>query len=692
MFFRLKAALILAIWTLPACGAGVDEQPPSPAPDIQGVFPHGGMRGSSVQVRISGRNLKDVASIRFSDAGIRGEIVERRDTELAVRIGIDSSAEPGRHDFRLIGPAGSNIAWFDVGGLREVTETEPNDSLEQAQAITLPVLVNGIVEKGDYDFFRFTVQAGETLTFDLNGTRNGSPLDGVLALYDSGGEQLAYNDDYYIFKDPHLVSKFEKAGTYFVRLNGSEESGSHNSDYRLTIGAMPWVSHALPSGGQRGQTTTVRLEGVNLGGITEVTLGPGLAHAAVTRASGNQAEVRLTIPKTIEPGVYWLHAGGAAEPAPFVVGDLPEIPASANPARDTPQEIRLPAVVNGVLNVKGEAHYFRFHVSEPGKYVLAADSMRLGFPLDPLVSLHDADGRRIAYQDEPNTNNGLQPSNLDPHLVVDIPAAGDYTARIRDFAYRGSPDFVYRFTIKRAEPDFEVRVHIPDETLFRGRENRIKVRIRRLEGWDSPVEIRAENLPVGIAANTEVADPKNSTYLGGCADTHIIDGTDVEVAIRVAQDSPPAQQELRFIARGVQNGKTVEKEAWTRYRWHGRAWQDAETGRLLATIADAPLLVLDTPGALKLSSGTREGSFELPIRRFDGGTEPLVLAAGKDAERWEITADPVPSSVTKTKVKVRLRAGPVPAALVLTGTAGDKVLGESREIPLQVETDATKNR
>src|SRR5207253_4021144 len=118
---------------------------------------------------------------------------------------IDRNTESGRHDFRLISPAGSNLAWFDVGYFQETAEAEPNDSPTQAQPVTMPALVNGIIKKGDYDFYRFIAQGGETITFDLNGTRNGSPLDAVLALFDEAGEQLAYNDDYYIFKDPHLT-------------------------------------------------------------------------------------------------------------------------------------------------------------------------------------------------------------------------------------------------------------------------------------------------------------------------------------------------------------------------------------------------------------------------------------------------------------------------------------------------------
>jgi hypothetical protein len=271
---------------------------------------------------------------------------------------------------------------------------------------------------------------------------------------------------------------------------------------------------------------------------------------------------------------------------------------------------------------------------------------------------------------------------------VDIPAPGDYVARIRDFAYRGAPEFVYRLTLKRAEPDFDVHVHTPDETLFRGRESRIKVRIRRLEGWNSPVAIRAENLPPGVSAEQVTAAPANTTYLGGCAETHTIDGTDVELVLRTAPDAVAAQQPLRIVARGMQNGIAVEKEAWTRYRWRGGAWEDAETGRILATIVDPPMLVLDPPGVLKLSNSTHEGSIEVLVKRFDGGSEPLLLApSGDEAREWQVSADPVPAAATKTRLRLRL-LGSVPPSLVLVGMAGGRVLGRSPAIRVQVEDPA----
>ena len=133
-----------------------------------------------------------------------------------------------------------------------------------------PILINGVVRPGDYDVFQFTANAGQTITFDISAKRNESGVDSVL---ESAGRtrsrQSAYIDDFYWFKDPHIVHKFEKAGTYYLRVYGTGESGSENGDYRLTMGDMPQVDYAMPVGGQRGKTQEIRLVGVNLGTIGE---------------------------------------------------------------------------------------------------------------------------------------------------------------------------------------------------------------------------------------------------------------------------------------------------------------------------------------------------------------------------------------------------------------------------------------
>ena len=290
-----------------------------------------------------------------------------------------------------------------------------------------------------------------------------------------------------MFKDPHLVYTFAKSGTYFVRIYGSGESGSENADYRLTAGEMPQVDFCMPSGGRRGQTVEFELSGVNLASISKVTLGDGVATGEIVSKDPKSAKVR--IPDTASAGVYRLHVesadqGPATLRAPFVISALPEITARGGAARrrQDPLPVHLPVVANGVLDADRAADYFSFRVDSPQTVLLQVDSMQLGFMLDPMVAIYDESGQRIAWQDEPTTNTGRKPVNLDPSLAIHLPKADRYTAMVRDSEYRGDPNYVYRLTMKKAEPDFTATVLGTDETLFRGRENIVTVVVRRVEG------------------------------------------------------------------------------------------------------------------------------------------------------------------------------------------------------------------
>src|SRR6266567_1129571 len=231
---------------------GAPKLPPI-RPEVQGVFPHGGQRGTDVELHIRGKNLQGATAILFATPKLSATILSVEHNAVKARFHIDPSAEPGRHDFRLVAPHGSTINWFDVS------------------------------------------------------SRKGSQFDSVIDLLDSAGTLLDYSDDYYMFKDPHLVYTFTKAGTYFLRIYGSGEAGSDNADYRLTAGEMPQVDHAMPSGGRLGETVEFELAGVNLASVSRVTLGDGIATGEVVSKTPRSAKVRMRIPATVSPGAYRLH-------------------------------------------------------------------------------------------------------------------------------------------------------------------------------------------------------------------------------------------------------------------------------------------------------------------------------------------------------------------------------------------------
>ena len=223
----MRSAGRSAIWlVLVASSAFCQASLPDLSPSVRAIFPLGGPPGETVELQIQGRNLDAARSITFARSDIQGQILSSEFFSLKAKITIGPKVPAGLHDYRLTTVRGTYVGVFHVGTLPELRETEPNTEIALAQAITLPAIVNGVADSGDYDVFRFHAESGQTLIFDLIATRANSHLDGTLGILDERGNELDFNDDYYIHKDPHLAFAAPRTGDYFVRVAATSNGGS----------------------------------------------------------------------------------------------------------------------------------------------------------------------------------------------------------------------------------------------------------------------------------------------------------------------------------------------------------------------------------------------------------------------------------------------------------------------------------
>jgi len=187
-------------------------------PFVTGIFPLGGKSGENTSVILTGWNLPEKT---FSSGNTN------------VESGITSL------DGNFINPVP-----FAVDNLPECSEREPNDSVKTAQAVTLPVIVNGHIGKpGERDVFKFEGHAGQQIVAEVFARRLDSPLDSFLRLTDADGKQLAFNDDFEDkgsglnthHADSYLTATLPADGTYFVHLNDTQGQGGPEFAYRLRI-------------------------------------------------------------------------------------------------------------------------------------------------------------------------------------------------------------------------------------------------------------------------------------------------------------------------------------------------------------------------------------------------------------------------------------------------------------------------
>jgi hypothetical protein len=662
-----------------AARARGDANLPDLGPLVISVFPLGARQAETLEVQISGRNLNETRDITFARPDIQAQVLSSDFFSVKARISIAPKVPVGLHDYRLRTPRGTHVGVFHVGSLPRQNELEPNGDLKHAQAITLPVMIDGVVETDDYDVFRFHAESGQTLIFDVMATRAGSRLDSTITILDDRGAELDFVDDYYIHKDPYLSFAVKKTGDYFVRVAAATEpiatllDGSRYSSYRLVAGAVPHMLHALPAGARRGATSEFRITGLNLQKVDRVLLGESLAEGKVVGSSVNSLTVRIAVPASVAPGRYPLHAFTGSFEAPLqiqmVVSDLEEKLSTPARSRENPQSITLPVALSGRFERKKAADLFAFDVLAGECLVFDVDSMKLGFLDDPLVAVYTPDGKLLAVDDDRLQQNGDEPPNLDPYLVYTFEKAGRYIAMIRDCAERGDPNYVYRLAIYPGQPDFDLRSLTPELTLYRDKTVPLPVRVRRFGGWSTPIEVWAENLPTGITSEKMTAEPKDTIVKDNCALDRRLDGTNILLPMRTAADASAGDYSVRLRARGVMDGKVVEHTAEILYWWEhvGKVTGAVEEQKLVATVTDLPPVVFESPESLPVTPG-KVARLRVLVRRYDDGKSSLRIEPESPVDGVKFENNELPPGMGTIELKltashsfkpgwIKLRAG-----------------------------------
>ncbi len=277
-------------------------------PLVTSIFPLGGQAGKRNAVELKGWNLPAAElTVEDQETGIR-----------AIRVG-DAGTMVDRVPFA-------------VDTLPQRREEEPNSERAAAQAVTLPLLIDGrIREPGDWDVFRFEGRAGEQIVAEVQARRLNSPLDSLLRLTDAAGKEIAANDDHEDkgaglcthHADSWLTAKLPADGTYFVHLGDAQHQGGEEYAYRLRIGPPrpDFELRVVPSSinARSGAMVPIRVYALRHDGFSgdialalkDAPAGFSLAGARIP-AGEDQVRVTLTVAAATGKGPIALHLEGRA--------------------------------------------------------------------------------------------------------------------------------------------------------------------------------------------------------------------------------------------------------------------------------------------------------------------------------------------------------------------------------------------
>ncbi len=510
---------------------------------------------------------KEIADLRFriGDSQRRSANPAISET-VTLEISIASNAEPGDRRLRLDTPIGlTNPLILCVGQLPEFRENDVKKSKADMElAVTLPAIVNGRLipgdidridfplrappqyMPGDVDRYRFQARRGQQLIAAVS-ARHLIPFladavpgwfQATLALFDADGRELAYSDDYLFHPDPVIHYEIPADGEYVLEIKDAIYRGREDFVYRIAIGELPYVTGIFPLGGRSGVRTDVELRGWNLA------------------SNRFPMDARNKVPGSYPDLISG--AGVQSNPLPFAVDTLREVlEAKPNNSIQQAQEITLPVIINGRVDEPGQRDVFSFKGRAGDVIVAEVHARRLQSPLDAVLELTDASGRRVAWNDDyedKGAGAGLETHHADSRVTAKLPVTGIYYVRLGDVQRRGGTDYAYRLRIGAPRPDFELRISPSSISAGGGGTVPLTVTALRRDGLDGDIVIALKDAPGGFVLSGALL-PAGQNRVRMTLTVPAIAGRNSQAnALR-------APVILKFEGRAVINGRSVVRQA-----------------------------------------------------------------------------------------------------------------------------------
>jgi hypothetical protein len=489
------------------------------SPVLKEVDPPGGQRGQEIEIKLSGERLADARGILFPEPGIETVSFTPGDEKVAqAKVRIAQDAALGEHTLRVWTASGiTELRTFFVGQYPTVTEAEPNNDASHAQPIPLPATVTGTLRPEQSDWYSVELKKGTRLTIEVEGMRLGRVLlDPWIAVTAPDGREFGCFDDSALFlQDPVGSIVASEDGTHRVQLRDAAFGGAGNARYRMhfTSAVQPLVLY--PPGGPAGGEIEVRL----------------------IAGSGEPEMRKVALPKDTES--FPLVGGAPGQPAPApnhlrvsLFPNVLEAEPNNETANATAADRPIPLAFNGVIERAGDIDCFRFNVKKDEQLDLNVYARRVRSPLDPDLELRDAQGRRLAGNDDA--------TGPDSYLRFKAPADGEYVVSVKDQLGRGGSDFVFRVEITPMQPAVELALPVVTQQPSQERQT---IPVPRGNRYATMVRVKRSDFSGELAMDLS-APPAGLTVQPVPAA-----GDSVPVLFEAAPDAPVAAQLCDLRAR-----------------------------------------------------------------------------------------------------------------------------------------------
>lgn len=360
---------------------------------------------------------------------------------------------------------GAATAAFVMLGLAPAAmaqDSDPaGDASTQARLTSGQAASGEISPAGDADWYRLHVELGQRYAITLDGVADasGNAIDPTLGIYDSSGNQLAFNDDANgslnsalnytpsqsgeVFVEARAFSS-EAAGAYTLNVTDSvapPDDVGNDASTRGRISAGRTVTGELETEGdvdwyrlsaRTGQRYRIALNGADANGVGDPLL-------RVVDRAGNELAVADDSEGSLNPLLEWtpqangdvfLEAGGYG--GAYTGGYTLSVSAGRAP-RDgisadvyTHGRIGVGRTLNGMLDFAGDRDWYRVNLEQGQSYHFTLVSTGDSPLSDPLIKIYNRRGEEVAMDDDGG-------EGLNSYLEFTAPESGAYYVEARGF-------------------------------------------------------------------------------------------------------------------------------------------------------------------------------------------------------------------------------------------------------------------
>lgn len=398
---RFALALLLLL-SADAVRAQAPKPAPQPVakpvkPELTAVTPRAAQIGGELRVTVTGKHFTSDLQALAAHPGLKVQVATSSVSATRARLKITASADV---------PRGAHAIWLKTAGGESARLTVHADDLKPTVTtaadfkqgpVSVPALPASLwgtlTETGQHDAYRFTAKAGQELVLDLAVAQVGSAAKSpTLEIVDSQRTVLAVNRGLDSGSDPFLAWTAPADGKYVALVSNTTMDGSANHVYRLTVGALPYVTAWTPLTAQAGRETQVTLIGHHLGDNAVVRTKPVTEGTAPVPLDAKA--LRFRMPPSLRVGP---------------LAQVNETEPNHEPAQA--QVITAPGHFNGVLGQPGDVDFIAFDAKLGQTWIVETLAAQAGSPVDTRIEILHADGRpvpRLLLQAVRNSYNNFR--------------------------------------------------------------------------------------------------------------------------------------------------------------------------------------------------------------------------------------------------------------------------------------------